>query len=162
MSWPLKERGQGARYWCQIIMIKKEIPVDNFKCAGWPSLWWFKACECWRSIMQIFFGGAEKDSVLQRPLSKHGDIINAKYKARPSWSPWPALQQSISEWRPGGDGANQKARRRTLILTRRLWTEYTMEVKSGRSSKWWDPLTHTGSRALIIHKPRRKRINASV
>lgn len=30
------------------------------------------------------------------------------------------LRQSIREWRPGGDGAIQKARRRTLILTRQL------------------------------------------
>ena len=44
-----------------------------------------------------------------------------------------SLRQSISEWRPGGDGAIQKERRRTRVLPSRGRSECTMEVKTGRS-----------------------------
>lgn len=48
------------------------------------------------------------------------------------------LRQSISEWRPGGDIAIKKEKEEELEFTS---TEYTMDIKNGRSSKSRDPQT---------------------
>lgn len=44
-----------------------------------------------------------------------------------------SLRQSISEWRPGGDGAIQKKKEEDSDFTRCRRSEYAMEVKTGRS-----------------------------
>jgi len=58
------------------------------------------------------------------------------------------LRQSISEWRPGGDGAIQKERRRTLILPQ-LNTQWRLKLGDQQSSR---TLLHTLALKLWLHK----------
>lgn len=52
------------------------------------------------------------------------------------------LRQSISEWRPGGDGAIQKERRRTLVLPSGAAVNTQRRLKLGDHKSDWN-LLHT-------------------
>lgn len=53
-----------------------------------------------------------------------------------------SLRQSISEWRPGGDGAIQKERRRTRVLPSGAGVNTQWRLKLGDHKSDWT-LLHT-------------------
>lgn len=58
-----------------------------------------------------------------------------------------SLRQSISEWRPGGDGAIQKGRRRTRILLSGAGVNAQWRLKVGDHKSDW-ALLHTSAATL--------------